>query len=229
MRLAEPEQSSRRRELGQMTRKFDPRALRAPTALLAALATTTAVTTAHAEPKGVDWERVIVELDRYARGSAEEPSPTGTREAHHAADSEDPSPQNMGNAWFGVAPRVALVARDWASSTRIAGDRLSLMDAMRLSASTRMVVGRARLSSARFTPFVQVGLGQWRVDRNYLPLTPATVEVATQLGGGFEVRLAPGWQLAAEATATTLIREGRSDAVSQTVLWGTKMAVRFEL
>lgn len=194
-------------------------------AAAAALAVTTSVAEAHAEPKGVDWLRVIVELDRYARGAAEDASPTGPA----AARASDPNPESMGNAWFGVAPRVALVARDWASSTRIAGDRLSLMDAMRLSASTRMVVGRARLSRARFAPFVQLGLGQWRVDRDYLPLTPATIEVAAQLGGGVEVRLAHGWQLAAEASATTLIRDGQSDAVPQTILWGSKIAARVEL
>lgn len=204
--------------------------LRAVAGALAALVTTTVVTRAHAEPKSVDWGEVIVELDRSARGYAEKPSaPTSRDPAHGAGAEDDPSPQNMGSAWFGVAPRVTLVARDWASSTRIAGDRLSLVDAMRLSASTRMVVGRARLSGARFTPFIQIGLGQWRVDRRYLPLTPSMIDVASQLGGGVEVRLSRGCQLAAEASATTLIRDGQNDAVPQTILWGTMVAARFDL
>ena len=131
-------------------------------------------------------------------------------------------------AWFGVAPRVTLVARDWASSTRLAGDRLSLVEEMRLSASTRMVVGRARLSAARFTPFLQAGIGQWRVDRNYLPLTPHLIEVASQVGTGFELRVSRRCQIAAEATVTSLIRDGQQHEFPQSMLWGTFIASRVE-
>lgn len=195
-------------------------------AALAAIATTTLASVAHAaEPRGVDWMKALVDLDHLARGGDKG---TTTRPSNRGPVSEDPAPQNMGNAWFGVAPRVTLVARNWASSTRLAGDQLSLVDAMRLSASTRMVVGRARLSGARFTPFVQVGLGQWRTDRNYLPLTPHTVEVAGQLGGGFELRVTRSWQLAAEATATNLIREGESDGLPHTTMWSTFIASRLQ-
>jgi hypothetical protein len=201
--------------------------LKLAAAALAVVATTTLASVAHAdEPRGVDWMKALVDLDRLARGAPEKPGSAPRPSSRPGA--EDPSPQNMGNAWFGVAPRVTLVARDWASSTRLAGDRLSLVDGMRLSASTRMVVGRARLSGARFTPFIQVGLGQWRTDRNYLPLTPHTMEVASQFGGGFEVRLTRRWQLAAETTATGLIREGQSNSLPQTMLWSTFIASRIE-
>jgi hypothetical protein len=187
---------------------------------------------AHAEPRGVDWDQLLVRLDRYVRTGSENllPSPQ-TQVPRPATISDDPNPQNLGNAWFGVAPRVTLVARDWASSTRLAGDRLSLVETMRLSASTRMVVGRARLSGTRFTPFVQVGLGQWRVDRNHLPLTPHSIEIASQLGTGLELRLTRTWQIAAEATVTTLIRDGSStsSALPQTMLWSTFLASRIEL
>jgi hypothetical protein len=191
-----------------------------------AIASTTFTHVARAdEPRGVDWVKGLVELDKLARGHAE--NATSTRSQQLRLD--DPSPQNMGNAWFGVAPRVTLVARDWASSTRLAGDRLSLVETMRLSASTRMVVGRARLSATRFTPFLQLGLGQWRVDRKHLPLTPQTIEIAGQLGTGFELRLTRGWQLAAETTVTSLIREGQTNpGVPQTVLWSTFLASRIE-
>jgi hypothetical protein len=192
-----------------------------------AIASTTFTHVARAdEPRGVDWVKGLVELDELARGNAE--SATSSTRGQQLR-LEDPSPQNMGNAWFGVAPRVTLVARDWASSTRLVGDRLSVVETMRLSASTRMVVGRARLSATRFTPFLQLGLGQWRVDRNYLPLTPRTIEIAGQLGTGFELRLTRGWQLAAEATVTSLIREGQTNpGVPQTVLWSTFLASRIE-
>lgn len=198
-------------------------------AVIAAAATTTIVESkAHADTR-VDWGKVIVQIDQYARsGNAEKPNFGATRQEGQVGITDDPSPSNMGGAWFGVAPRVTLVARDWASSTRLAGDKLILVDAMRLSASTRMVVGRARLSAARFAPFLQVGLGQWRVDRNYLPLTPHTIEVASQLGGGFELRVAPRWHVAAETTATGLIREGQSATLPQTMLWSTFLASRIE-
>ena len=191
---------------------------------------TSAANAQAADPRGFDWEDLLLRVDRLARTGSERPQPAAPQiAARPSAGADDPSPQNLGNAWFGVAPRVTLVARDWASSTRLAGDRLSLVDAMRLSASTRMVVGRARLSGTRFTPFLQVGIGQWRVDRNHLPLTPHAIEVASQVGAGFELRLARTWQIAAEATATGLIRDGSNSTLPQNLLWSTFLASRFEL
>lgn len=203
--------------------------LKLAAAALVALGTTTVTTAAHAdEPRGVDWMKALVDLDRFARTGSERPAAQTqhTRARPHATD--DPSPHNLGNAWFGVNPRVTLVARDWASSTRIVGDRLSVVESVRLAASTRMVVGRARLSNTRFTPFVQVGVGQWRVDRRYLPFTPANIEVASQLGTGFELRLTPRWQLAAETSFISLIRDGQSDTFPQTVMWSTLVASRLD-
>lgn len=199
----------------------------------AAIATTTFATSARAdEPRGVDWIKALTELDQVVRGKGERPQPQLSLRQHgRPAPVDDPSPQNLGNAWFGVAPRVTLVARDWTSSTRLAGDRsMTITEQMRLSASTRMVVSRVRLSQTRFTPFVQVGLGQWRVDRNYLPLLPNTIEVASQFGAGFELRLTKRWQLAAETTATALLREGgqSNTTVPQATLWSTFVAGRVE-
>jgi hypothetical protein len=182
------------------------------------------------EVRGVDWMKVLYNLDQYSRGNADKVTPANSGSNNvRSGRNEDPSPQNMGNAWFGVAPRVTVVARDWASSTRLAGDRLSLVDAMRLSASTRMVVTRVRVSGGtRFTPFVQMGVGQWRVDRNYLPFTPSAIEVASQLGGGVELRVNRRMQLALETTATSLLREGPNEGVPQTMLWSTFLASRIE-
>jgi hypothetical protein len=184
----------------------------------------------------VDWSRLLVELDVLARG----------RDARDVRESAVASRmpvtmqqelrmsqlvlQNSGNAWFGVAPRVGLVARDWGSAFRLAGDRLSLVDAVRLSASTRMVMTRVRIANperARVVPFIQLGAGQWRTDPNLLPLTPHDTEVAGQLGGGVEVRLASFWQLACESSATMLVRDGRGEgAIPQTKMWSTSMASR---
>lgn len=181
------------------------------------------------EPRGVDWEKAVVDLDRLARRGSERPTtPSPASQTSRPTVSDDPSPQNLGAAWFGVAPRVTVVARDWSSSTRLAGDRLSVVDAFRLAQSTRMVVARTRLSNARFTPFIQLGVGQWRVDRNYLPFTPSNIEVASQVGTGFELRLSEKWQLAAETSAISLIRDGHSNDVPQTVMWSTFIASRLE-
>ena len=182
----------------------------------AALTALTASGSAHAEPKGVDWSKVVYDLDQYVRGNTggtDMLAPAHPRRVTNLAGGsrvpdEDIDARRPEHAWFGVAPRMTLIARDWNGSMRLAGDRLSLVDSMRLSASTRMVVGRARLSSARFAPFLQLGLGQWRVDRTYLPLTPFAEEVATQLGGGFELRLAKRWHTALETDCTSILRQG---------------------
>ena len=171
---------------------------------------------AQAEPRGVDWSKVVYDLDQYVRGNTggtDMLAPAHPRRVTNLAGGsrapdEDIDKSHPEQAWFAIDPRMTLIARDWNGSMRLAGDRLSLVDSMRLSASTRMVVGRARLSSARFAPFLQLGLGQWRVDRTYLPLTPFTEEIATQLGGGFELRLAKRWHTAVETDCTSILRQG---------------------
>jgi len=217
-----------------MTARFNKRmGLKLAVATAAAIASTTIASAARADDApSFDWMRAVIDLDRFARGGsadADRPANSSQRQSPRATSAEDPSPQNLGNAWFGVAPRVTLVARDWASSTRLAGDRLSVVETMRLAASTRMVVGRARLSTTRFTPFIQMGLGQWRIDRNYLPQLPGSIEIASQLGTGFELRLTRRWQLAAEATMTSLIREGQTTStIPQAMLWSTLVASQIE-
>lgn len=179
----------------------------------------------------IDWGKLLIEVDHIVR--------TGTKETPQKAQAnkrfrgeklelEDPNQGNLGNAWFGVAPKVSLVARDWASSTHLAGDKLGLLDSYRLSASTRMVVGRVRFSGARIAPFMQLGFGQWRVDTRFNPLTPQEVEIAGQLGTGLELRMSRRWQIAAEFTATSLIREGQFDQQPQNVLWSGLVASRIE-
>jgi hypothetical protein len=198
-------------------------------AAIAGFASLLSVTPARADVPGAELLKAITDLDHLARRSTEAPTPSPRLQLSQQGVTDDPSPQNMGNAWFGVAPSVTLVARDWASSTRLAGDRMGFVEEVRLASSTRMVVGRVRLSATRFTPFLQVGLGQWRVDRNYMPLLPHTIEVASQFGAGFELRLNRHWQVAAETTATTLLREDdHTSAVPQAMLWSTLVASRIE-
>ncbi|HEY8072591.1 MAG TPA: hypothetical protein VIF62_00735 [Labilithrix sp.] len=198
----------------------------------AALATTVAMT-AHADEtsgKAIDWGRLLVGLDSYVRHGSE-----SVQQESKVAEEHTQSQlyvHNAGNAWFGVAPSVTLVARDWGEAYRLAGDRLSLTDAMRLSSSTRMVVARVRLSDShlsRVTPFAQLGAGQWRTDTNLMPILYRSTEVAAQVGGGVELRLSRRWQVAWETTATLLIRDYREDdAISATKLWSTTLASRLE-
>ncbi|MBX3226787.1 MAG: hypothetical protein KIT84_38790 [Labilithrix sp.] len=203
------------------------------TAAAAALAVTTLTAPpAEAAPK-VDWMKVLGEADHWVRtGStkaAESPQlKLEPKRTSHALPADgDPSPQNMGNAWFGVAPKVTLVARDWTSSTRLIGDKMGFTENMRLAASTRMVVARVRLNNARFTPFMQLGFGQWRVDTRYVALD-RMVEVAGQLGSGFEMRVTRRIQLAAEVSATTLIRYDIDNQLPQNVLWSAMVASRVQ-
>ncbi len=198
----------------------------------AALATTVA-TAARADETGakpIDWGRLLVGLDAYARHGSEAVQHE-SKVAEERAGSQVYM-HNAGNAWFGVAPSVTLVARDWGEAYRLAGDRLSLTDAMRLSSSTRMVLTRVRLSDShvsRVTPFAQLGAGQWRTDTNLMPILYRSTEVAAQVGGGVELRVNGHWQVAWESTATLLIRDYREqDAISATKLWSTTLASRIE-
>jgi hypothetical protein len=118
------------------------------------------------------------------------------------------------------------VARDWGVSQVLWG-HLALTDQFRLSRSSRMVVTRVRLSDGRLTPFVHVGLGQWRADTSILPSMPGDVELAGQLGGGFELEVAPRTVLALEGDCTGLYRQGHDAlAFSSGQLWSTLLAAR---
>ncbi len=124
-----------------------------------------------------------------------------------------------------TSPRMSVVARDWGASQPLLG-RLALTDQLRLSSSLRMVVARVRLGDERIAPFAQVGFGQWRVDTSVVPM-PFDVELAGQVGGGFELHVAPGAAVAVEATYTMLYREGRESAALATPdLWGGMVAAR---
>lgn len=203
--------------------------------LVATVATMTIAAPARADESrvAIDWMEKLVQIDQYARTGSERPPIVLPRAASdRPVSTTEPYEQNPGNAWFGVAPRVSFVARDWGSSLRLAGDRLSLVDAMRLTQSTRMIVTRVRfgdLAVSKVTPFAQVGLGQWRTDTNIMPLTPRSTEIAGQAGGGIEIQVSRKWQLALESSVTALYREQREDtSIPQTRFWSAMFASRLE-
>lgn len=197
-----------------------------------ALATFGYVSLAHAEPRvgAVDWGRAVTEIDALARGRTEEGQTPNLPWSERNDRTSQLFMNAAGAAWVGVAPRVSLVARDWGEAYRLAGDRLSLVDEMRLSSSTRMVLSRVRLSSiSRVTPFAQIGIGQWRTDTNLLPFSPRTTEVAAQVGGGFEMRLAPQWQIACEVGTIQFIRDNREAGdIPAPRMWSATLASRVE-
>jgi hypothetical protein len=127
---------------------------------------------------------------------------------------------------FGVSPHLSLVARDWGGAQLIVG-HLMLTDQVRLSRSSRMVLSRLRIAEGPLMPFVQAGLGQWRVDTDWMPVLPHDVELAGQLGGGLELGVGHGASIAVEADYTILYREQHEpQMVSAPHLWGTFFAAR---
>lgn len=209
----------------------------------ATLATMFAASTATAAPAagargGVDWARVLGDADALARrgaGILDSPrcSPAGCQTETNATaarpergvqfDAEDTA-----SHWFGFNPTFSLVARDWGSSFRVAGDRLALIDALRLTSSTRMVLTRVRMTNARVAPFLQVGLGQWRTDPYLLPLTPRYEEIAAQAATGVEIRIVGTWIVGLEQTVTVLHRERGDSNLPSAHMWSSRFASRVE-
>jgi hypothetical protein len=104
--------------------------------------------------------------------------------------------------------RLSLVARDWGRAYGIAG-RTTVTDELRLSRSSRMLVGRAKLDLGNFQPFIHVALGEWRYDPTLLPILPSNQEYASQTAAGFELRIAKYARIAVEVDHTLLLRETR--------------------
>ena len=137
-----------------------------------------------------------------------------------AADPTGPMP------WLGSSPRVSLVARDWGASQRLFG-RLALVDQMRPTQSSRMIVSRLRISDGRIAPFAQVGLGEWRVDTSVVPTFRTDRAFAGQAGAGLELQMSPEAVVALEADWTLLRTEDEAmSATTQPTLWGVFIASR---
>ena len=190
---------------------------------------------ADATPKGVDWSRLLSDLDRVARQGADvldspRCSPSGCETSTNATAAAPErgfklNVQDTANDLLAFRPAMSLVARDWNSSFRVAGDRLALIDVVRLTTSTRMVLTRVRMSDARIAPFAQVGLGQWRADPVVLWRTPDYEEIAAQAAGGVELRLIGTWQVALETATTVLYREQQNSRdLPSARMWSTMLA-----
>jgi hypothetical protein len=186
--------------------------------------------TAHAETVGrlqVDWSKLVDALREGAHAFDHEGG-------FHLGEEERPAPPRSSSAsnedmpWVGSSPHLALIARDWGGAQRLVG-ALSLMDRLRPIRSSRMLVTRVRITDGRVMPFVQLGLGQWRIDTDLLPTLPRDVEMAGQLGGGVEIALGPRAALAIEADETMLYREHHeAQMVCDPHVWNSLLAARVE-
>jgi hypothetical protein len=167
----------------------------------------------------VDWSK----LESVLR---EGPDAFLPRESWAPAADRSPAASPSEPKWFGLSPHVSLIARDWGGAQLLLG-HMALTDQLRLSRSSRMVVTRVRLADGRFAPFAHVGLGQWRVDTDLMPVLPRDVELATQVGGGFELAFTRRATLAIEADHTILIRERHEPQMIATpYVWGAFLAAR---
>jgi len=200
-------------------RSFSRRGL-AGTLALAALLTPSVAAANDGVPLTVDWDKLGAVLHDGASSLLPHEAGLGHAETLDQIHGGTPPP------WLGMSPRLALVARDWGVSQVLWG-HLAVTDQFRLSRSSRMVVTRLRLADGLFTPFVHLGVGQWRADTSVVPSLPSDVELAGQLGGGFELEIAPHTVIALEADCTVLYREGHdAQAVSSGQLWATLLAER---
>lgn len=129
--------------------------------------------------------------------------------------------------FFGLSPHLSLVARDWGNAELLMG-RISVTDQIRLSRSSRMVMSRVRFSEGRFVPFAHLGLGQWRIDTDLMPVLPRDTELAGQLGWGFELTVLPRFTVGAEVDYTVLYREQHEpqNDVTGPRMWGAFLAMR---
>jgi len=178
----------------------------------------------------VDWADTLNKGMTWLAAQSEHAREAQPRTPELAAQTTNASGSGeLGSAWFGVAPRVSFVARDWGGAKSLAGGPIAVTDAVRVSRSNRMVMSRIRLGEGRLVPFGQAGLGQWRVDTEWMPHLPRNVELAGQFGAGVEFHVTRGWEIAAETGLTVLYREVHEPQQLTTPrMWGTFLASRFE-
>jgi hypothetical protein len=126
---------------------------------------------------------------------------------------------------FQRAAHLSVIARDWDAAQLLVG-HLAPIDQVLRERSKRMLLMRRRLADGPLVPFLQLGLGQWRVDPD-MPAIPHDVVLAGQLGGGAELRLTRWSSIAAEAECT-VINPARSDAlwIRTSAIWSSFLAAR---
>ncbi|WP_394835085.1 hypothetical protein LVJ94_52160 [Pendulispora rubella] len=110
---------------------------------------------------------------------------------------------------FQPALRLSLIARDWKGAISLVGRGAVPSDQIRLTRSSRMLIGRVTVGTGPLVPFVHVGAGEWRYDPDLQPFTPRNQEFATQFGAGVAVRISKHMSFAWETDYVILCRERR--------------------
>jgi hypothetical protein len=155
-----------------------------------------------------DIATVLEDSQRFLHATMSGTAPSGRTPAP-----VEPTPAASPPPRVDLLPRASIVARDWQGSMRVTGTRTLLVDDLRPSGSMRMVMARFG-SEGRFSPFVQVGAGQWRIDPVMFPNMPRLTSYAGQVAAGFELRASHRVTLGGEAQYNVLYREGMADDVA---------------
>jgi hypothetical protein len=166
------------------------------------------------EVGSVEWSKFYAAAESVMRGKFVREEPT-SRASQSSSDSGTSSQARTGavgtstNPWFGVDPHVSVVARDWGEGFRLYGAPMALSDQLRLTRSSRMIMSRVRMGNGRIVPFMQLGMGQWRVDTSTLPAMHYDIQIASHAGWGIEAHLAKNFDLVAESSTTFIMRDSR--------------------
>jgi hypothetical protein len=143
---------------------------------------------------------LVGEAERWLTAAAAGPTAASDLVEPSSVGAEHPALMDLS------APSLSVVARDWHGSMRLMGDRTLVLDDLRATASNRMVLTRLA-TEGRLSTFVQVGVGEWRIDPAMFPNARSYSEIAGQLGGGFELRLSSSTRIASEVSYTALYRD----------------------
>jgi opacity protein-like surface antigen len=158
-----------------------------------------------------DFRRLLIEGATLLQGSV--PGVTGVdagRPAAVAPAAEKGATRQL--HFLGTDYNVTVLVRDWRSAQRLAGGSLTPTDEVRISHSSRMAVARLRAMTGPLRPFIQIGIGQWRVDRDLVAvLSPKSTEMAAQAAVGVELQVAKNAALGVEADYTAFYRDGGAD------------------
>lgn len=182
--------------------------------VLSSLAILALASTAHADESRNQQQGIVGEAQRWLTAAtagptvASEPTRGGVgKETSTTAERLAPKTTDADKPFVDFSsPNLALVARDWRGSLKLVGHRTMLVDDLRPTASNRLVVARLA-TDARLSTFVQVGVGEWRIDPAMFPSVGSYSEMAGQLGMGFDLRLPHGLRVAGEAQYTALYRD----------------------
>jgi len=195
----------------------------------------------------IDWENTLIFLrdliaqpsllnapSRAGKNFSQSSASYGTSSmgcAHPSPPSAQcPSDDNSSatRGWLGLKPRASILARDWSSTFPIAGGALSLNDQFRLARATRMAIARVHVTSGQWSPYVDIGVGQWRVPTWSAARVSRYEEIAGQISIGVDIELTPSWHIGLEQSGTVLYRERGGSTLPPARSWNAAIASRLE-